>query len=159
MYITHDDCGTDHKGSVLSALRVLRVARILKLSKHSHGLKILGQTLKTSVSELSMFLLFLCIATVIFSAAIYYVELGQPGGMFISIPDAFWWSIVTMTTVGYGDYVPVGFLGKLIGGLCVLCGVLVIALPVPVIVANFNNYYRHSTGTSINKVFYMITIL
>nr|KAI8735638.1 potassium voltage-gated channel subfamily A member 1-like [Biomphalaria glabrata] len=77
--------------------------------------------------------------------AIYFVELNNPDCMFMSIPDAFWWAIVTMTTVGYGDYVPVGTLGKLIGGLCVLSGVLVIALPVPVIVANFNNYYRHYT--------------
>ncbi|XP_055882593.1 potassium voltage-gated channel subfamily A member 1-like isoform X2 [Biomphalaria glabrata] len=138
-------CGDKHKGSALTVLRVLRVVRILKLSKHSHGLRILGMTLKTSIRELTMFLLFLALATIIFSGAIYFVELNNPDCMFMSIPDAFWWAIVTMTTVGYGDYVPVGTLGKLIGGLCVLSGVLVIALPVPVIVANFNNYYRHYT--------------
>eukprot|EP00745_Piridium_sociabile_P024561 TRINITY_DN38912_c0_g1_i2.p1 TRINITY_DN38912_c0_g1~~TRINITY_DN38912_c0_g1_i2.p1 ORF type:complete len:314 (-),score=66.62 TRINITY_DN38912_c0_g1_i2:333-1274(-) len=141
-----DGCNGGHKSSGLSVLRVLRVVRILKLSKHSEGLKILGMTLKTSIRELSMFLLFLGIATIIFSGAVYYAELEQPDSQFTSIPDAFWWAIVTMTTVGYGDFVPRGLAGKLLGGVCVLSGVLAIALPVPVIVANFNNYYRQYTG-------------
>ncbi|KAK7486724.1 hypothetical protein BaRGS_00022008 [Batillaria attramentaria] len=139
-------CNGGHQGSVLSVLRVLRVVRILKLSKHSEGLKILGMTLKTSIRELSMFVLFLGIATVIFAGAIFYAELDHPESQFSSIPDAFWWAIVSMTTVGYGDYVPMGFIGKILGGFTVLSGVLAIALPVPVIVANFNNYYRHYTG-------------
>lgn len=138
--------GAGKKGSILAVLRVLRVVRILKLSKHSEGLKILGMTLKTSIRELSMFVLFLGIATVIFSGAIFYAELDHPESQFVSIPDAFWWAIVSMTTVGYGDYVPMGFIGKVLGGVTVLSGVLAIALPVPVIVANFNNYYRHYTG-------------
>ncbi|GFR82360.1 potassium voltage-gated channel subfamily A member 1 [Elysia marginata] len=99
--------GNSPTGSGLSVLRVLRVVRILKLSKHSEGLKILGKTMKTSIRELSMFILFLGIATVIYAGAIFYLEMGQPRSMFTSIPDAFWWSIVTMTTVGYGDYVPI----------------------------------------------------
>ncbi|KAL8603339.1 hypothetical protein ACOMHN_039702 [Nucella lapillus] len=144
--LTTGSCQTGHKSSVLSVLRVLRVVRILKLSKHSEGLKILGMTLKTSIRELSMFVLFLGIATIIFSGAIFYAELDHPESQFTSIPDAFWWAIVSMTTVGYGDFVPKGFLGKMLGGVCVLSGVLAIALPVPVIVANFNNYYRHYTG-------------
>ncbi|XP_076468919.1 potassium voltage-gated channel subfamily A member 7-like isoform X2 [Babylonia areolata] len=145
------DCKAGNKSSALSVLRVLRVVRILKLSKHSEGLKILGMTLKTSIRELSMFVLFLAIATVIFSGAIFYAELDHPQSQFTSIPDAFWWAIVSMTTVGYGDFVPMGVAGKMLGGVCVLSGVLAIALPVPVIVANFNNYYRHYTGNELGQ--------
>ncbi|XP_050400474.2 potassium voltage-gated channel subfamily A member 1 [Patella vulgata] len=138
------ECHTNNKSGILSVLRVLRVARVFKLSKHSEGLKVLGKTLKTSLKELFMFAMFLAIATVIFSAAVFYAELDQDHSQFESIPSTFYWTIVTMSTVGYGDYVPVGILGKILGGFCAVSGVLTIALPVPVIVANFNTFYKQS---------------
>ena len=110
------------------------------------GLRILGMTIKTSLHELGMFFFFLLVAMVIFSSVAYYAEAGEEGAKITSIPGAFWWAIVTMTTVGYGDIHPVGVWGKLVGTLCVIAGVLTIALPVPVVVANFNNFYRHESG-------------
>jgi len=103
-------------------------------------------TIKTSLHELGMFFFFLLVAMVIFSSVAYYAEAGEEGTKIKSIPGAFWWAIVTMTTVGYGDIHPVGIWGKLVGTLCVIAGVLTIALPVPVVVANFNNFYRHESG-------------
>ena len=110
------------------------------------GLRILGLTIKTSLHELGMFFFFLLVAMVIFSSAAYYAEVGEQETKFTSIPGAFWWAIVTMTTVGYGDIAPVGVFGKLVGALCVIAGVLTIALPVPVVAANFNNFYRHESA-------------
>jgi potassium voltage-gated channel Shaker-related subfamily A protein len=142
---TQGNCETAKKSGSFVFIRVLRVFRIFKLSKHSQGLRILGLTIKTSMHELGMFFFFLVVAMVIFSSAAYYAEVGEDGTQLTSIPGAFWWAIVTMTTVGYGDVTPVGIWGKLVGTLCVIAGVLTIALPVPVVVANFNNFYRHDS--------------
>lgn len=139
-------CESAKKSGAFVFIRVLRVFRVFKLSKHSQGLQILGLTIKTSLRELGMFFFFLIIAMIIFSSAVYYAEASQDTTKLTSIPDSFWWAIVTMTTIGYGDIVPVGVWGKLVGTLCVIAGVLTIALPVPVVVANFNNFYRHESG-------------
>ncbi|XP_067032893.1 potassium voltage-gated channel subfamily A member 1-like [Acropora muricata] len=127
---------------ILRVMRVIRVCRIFKLTRHSKGLHILGNTLSASVNELIMLMLFLVIGVVLFASAAYYAEGEENGSKFKSIPAAFWWAVVTMTTVGYGDMYPVTTVGKLVGALCALSGVLAIALPVPVIVSNFEYYYK-----------------
>ncbi|XP_027058573.1 potassium voltage-gated channel protein Shal-like [Pocillopora damicornis] len=122
-------------------LRVFRIFRIFKFSRHSRGLRILGYTLKSCASELGFLLFSLSMAVIIFATVMYYVEKVVPNTKFTSIPASFWYTIVTMTTLGYGDMVPETTPGKIVGSLCSLSGVLVIALPVPVIVSNFSRIY------------------
>ncbi|XP_032235888.2 shaker-related potassium channel tsha2 isoform X2 [Nematostella vectensis] len=136
----------------LRILRLVRVFRIFKLSRHSSGLQILGLTLRKSLRELGLLIFFLFIGVVIFSSMAYYAEAGtKDTHLGRSIPDTFWWALVTMTTVGYGDLVPKTLWGKLVGSCCALCGVLAIALPVPVIVSNFDAIYKKHRSRKIKS--------
>lgn len=75
-----------------------------------------------------------------FASLIHYVEPEN----FPNIPIGVWWALVTMTTVGYGDKYPISYLGFVMGSFCVICGVLVIAFTVPIVVNNFTLYYSHA---------------
>ncbi|EPB72543.1 K+ channel tetramerisation domain protein [Ancylostoma ceylanicum] len=128
--------------AVLRVLRLVRVFRIFKLSRHSVGLQILGKTFRASVQEFCLLIFFMVIALVLFASGMYFAEQGEPHSKFTSIPASFWFVLVTMTTVGYGDLVPLSPQGKIVGSMCALIGVLTLALPVPIIVANFKHFYR-----------------
>lgn len=143
--------------AIVRVIRLVRVFRIFKLSRHSKGLQILGQTLKASLRELALLIFFLFIGVILFSSAVYFAEVDSPETAFTSIPEAFWWAVVSMTTVGYGDMYPVTVGGKLVGSMCAIAGVLTISLPVPVIVSNFSYFYHREMECEDNTEYTHVT--
>ncbi|KAI3371237.1 hypothetical protein L3Q82_023858, partial [Scortum barcoo] len=134
----------------LRVVRFVRILRIFKLTRHFVGLRVLGHTLRASTNEFLLLIIFLALGVLIFATMIYYAERiganpNDPRASehthFKNIPIGFWWAVVTMTTLGYGDMYPQTTSGMLVGALCALAGVLTIAMPVPVIVNNFGMYY------------------
>uniref|UniRef100_A0A3Q2UQ77 Potassium voltage-gated channel, Shaw-related subfamily, member 3a n=1 Tax=Fundulus heteroclitus TaxID=8078 RepID=A0A3Q2UQ77_FUNHE len=136
--------------SFLRVVRFVRILRIFKLTRHFVGLRVLGHTLRASTNEFLLLIIFLALGVLIFATMIYYAErigadpddpTAAAHTNFKNIPIGFWWAVVTMTTLGYGDMYPETWSGMLVGALCALAGVLTIAMPVPVIVNNFGMYY------------------
>uniref|UniRef100_A0A8R1HYU9 BTB domain-containing protein n=1 Tax=Caenorhabditis japonica TaxID=281687 RepID=A0A8R1HYU9_CAEJA len=127
---------------VVRVMRLARVARIFKLARYSTGLRAFGETMKKSAAELSMLGMFLVTGIMLFSTAIYFFERDEPNSKFYSIPAACWWCVITMTTVGYGDLVPITAGGKVVAALASVCGIIVLAFPISMIIDKF----AESTG-------------
>ncbi|CAJ0577057.1 unnamed protein product, partial [Mesorhabditis spiculigera] len=122
---------------VIRVLRVLRMARVFKLARYSTSLQTFGHTLRSSITELSMLSMFLLTGIVFFSTIMYYLERDEPNTDFYSIPAGCWWCVVTMATVGYGDAKPVTTAGKLVATTTSICGIIVLAFPISMIVEKF----------------------
>lgn len=129
----------DLKGAflVVRILRVLRVIRVLKLGRYSSGLQMFGKTLQASFRQLSMMAMVVMTGVIFFATLIYFLEKDEPDSKFYSIPITAWFTLVTMSTVGYGDMTPSTVAGKLVATVAIACGVLVLALPITIIVDNF----------------------
>jgi len=133
----------------LRSILVLRILRFLKLARYSPGVRSLLDALYEERRALLGCLLILSGATVILASVMHLVERGAQPDKFGTIPDAMWWAIVTLGTIGYGDVVPITPLGRLIGGLAIFGGLIMVALPVGIIATAFSEaiHRRHFVVT------------
>lgn len=147
----NQSCYFAKRSAGILIFRIVRVFRIIKLTKHFRILHIYILCLKYSLRELRIFMYLVLTGCVILAVAVYVAEVDQPDTMIDSIPEGIWWAVATMTTVGYGDVYPIGLYGRLVGVLCFITGCLVVALPSPPIVSNFNHFYRVETGRNCDE--------
>eukprot|EP00656_Telonema_subtile_P031584 TRINITY_DN3454_c0_g1_i3.p1 TRINITY_DN3454_c0_g1~~TRINITY_DN3454_c0_g1_i3.p1 ORF type:complete len:590 (+),score=141.83 TRINITY_DN3454_c0_g1_i3:139-1908(+) len=136
----------------LTILRALRMVRILRFAEKNASVACVKKTLIASVDIMYFMLFLLVIVVIVFAAFVYnlergtldsekgcYVKTGENDcSKFVSIPEAMWWCIGTLMFVGYGDIVPTTIPGKFFASVCCVMGILVVALPVSVLGANFN---------------------
>ena len=126
--------------NILIKLKILRVFRLFELMKRYKALRLVYLSLGASRAELLLLLVLLTIVASIFACLVFLAEIAEDN--FISPFQSFWWAIITMTTVGYGDVYPVGVYGCIVGALCAITGFLVIGLPIAVVSNNYNTFYN-----------------
>ena len=124
-------------GADLRALRVLRMIRIFKLSAYNSALEDLINAIKEEKKSFISALYILAIAIVLSSSLMYYAENEAQPDKFSSIPASMYWSIISLTTVGYGDVSPITPIGKLLGTLTAVIGVFVVAIVTGIVAAAF----------------------
>jgi len=119
------------------AVLVLRLIRFFKLTRYSPAMRSLLEALYAERRALLGCFVILCGATLIAAALMHVAEGAAQPDKFGTIPDAMWWAIVTLGTIGYGDAVPVTLAGRLVAGLTIFTGLLMMALPVGIVATAF----------------------
>ena len=131
---------------VLRILRLFRFFRLFRLTAYMKATKTIANVFKATYSQLALSLLMAMTLIIISSSLIYFAEHDSQPEVFTSIPNTLWWSIVTLTTVGYGDMIPVTMLGRIFTSLILFAGVALFALPAGIITAGFLEEIKKQKG-------------
>ncbi|KJE97297.1 shaker cognate l-PA [Capsaspora owczarzaki ATCC 30864] len=156
--------------TIIRILRLFRVMRLFKMSSKLEQLRLVIIAISRSREGILLLLLLVVMSQVVFGSCMYYAETSvctvddvskqwtcsfngnQYETPYQNIPAAFWWCIVTITTVGYGDQFPVTPGGKIVASITMLCGLLVIAFPVTMIGSNLNEVYAEYRTAKAKRV-------
>ncbi|CAG2206171.1 KCND2 [Mytilus edulis] len=128
----------DYHLDYLLYVQIFRVLGLFRILQHIHAFKVLGYTLNFSKRDLLALMMYVCVVIIIMSNFLYFVENTND---FTSIPETWWYTVVTMTTLGYGDMVPATVVGKIIGALSVIIGFLLFSLIIPIMATRFMTLY------------------
>ncbi len=126
-------------GIDLRLLRIFRLLRLFKLMRYSPALASLGNVLYAERRALTATLIIMLGLSSFAATIMYYLERNVQPEAFGTIPHALWWALATLTTVGYGDMVPITWAGRLFGGVVMIFGVGMYALPIGIIASGFAN--------------------
>ncbi len=122
---------------VLRILRLFRFLRLFRLTAYMKATKLIVNVFRVTFNQLMLSLLLAISLIIISSSLVYFAEHQAQPTVFTSIPGTIWWSVITLTTVGYGDMIPVTILGKLFTSLILIAGVALFALPAGILTAGF----------------------
>lgn len=122
---------------MLRILRLLRFLRLFRLTAYMKSAKMIRNVFVKRANDLKLSVVLILILIIIASSIMYFAEHAAQPAVFSSIPATLWYAIVTLTTVGYGDMIPVTIIGKVMTGVIMLSGVAIFALPAGIITAGF----------------------
>eukprot|EP00188_Purpureofilum_apyrenoidigerum_P000131 Plantae.Rhodophyta-Purpureofilum_apyrenoidigerum.ctg10502.p1 GENE.Plantae.Rhodophyta-Purpureofilum_apyrenoidigerum.ctg10502~~Plantae.Rhodophyta-Purpureofilum_apyrenoidigerum.ctg10502.p1 ORF type:complete len:426 (+),score=72.23 Plantae.Rhodophyta-Purpureofilum_apyrenoidigerum.ctg10502:147-1424(+) len=145
---------------VLRVFRVIRTVRLLEIGRYSSTFSGFSMAIRQASASIVMVFVIVIVLVVLFGTLMYYVETsfctldpddltwkydirgfeGEPT-YFQNVPASMWWAIVTVTTVGYGDALPISAAGRVIAVLSMLCAIVVVAFPVTILGAAFSDSY------------------
>jgi len=131
------------EGAFLRLFRLVRILLLARLGRYSTALRAIAHALNSRRYELIASLTIAGMLLLISSTLLYLVEGPVQPDEFGSIPRAMWWSIATLTTVGYGDVFPVTPFGKLLAGFTAITGIGLIAMPTGILAAAFSDAIQH----------------
>ena len=134
---------------------VFGIIRFLKLARYSPAIEILAAAVIEELKPLASALFIIAILAIAAATSMYFVE-RHVNEHFVTVPDALWWAIVTLTTVGYGDVVPITVVGKLLNSVVAVMGLCMFALPASILATGFSEEMRRrnfmSTWNLVAKV-------
>jgi voltage-gated potassium channel len=129
---------------LLRIFRLIRILRLARLGRFSLAMRHLSQAVTDRREELLLSLMLATFILVFSAAGMYLLESENDPQTFGSIPRAMWWSVCTLTTVGYGDIYPHTVLGKILGGLTSIAGIGLIAMPTGILAAAFSTAFQRT---------------
>ena len=136
-----------HFFTVVRSIRLIRVFRVFKLSHYLRGAHTMQIALRSSRPKIIVFLLSIMLLVIILGTLMYIIESSVRTNGFENIPNSIYWSIITLTTVGYGNIVPMTILGKIVASFIMILGYGIIAVPTGIVTAEFSRKKREEIST------------
>ncbi len=128
------------------ALRLFRLMRMFKFTRYNHSMLLIGRVLRKKKEDMVVGALVVLVLLVLLSSLMFFVEHAAQPSKFSSIPAAMWWGVSALTTVGYGDMVPMTAMGKVIGAVVAVLGIGLFALPAGILAAGFAEEVKEARG-------------
>ena len=138
-----------HFLSVIRSIRLIRVFRVFKLSRYLRGAHTMQIALRSSRPKIIVFLLSVMLLVIILGTLMYIIESSASTNGFENIPDSIYWAIITLTTVGYGNIVPMTIFGKIVASFIMILGYGIIAVPTGIVTAEFSRKRKEKVNTQV----------